>query len=586
MARVQNPFVDYLNRYTTASPNHEAAFDEYIAAAQPPAAGPLRLQTKIERFLLEVYNKDRPPSVILTGNAGDGKTYLCRQVLRTFGSPQVSDLLWESLVDRPIERNGTRLFVVKDLSELSEEKGKEILDRLGEGLNNPANPNRYLIAANEGRLRQLLSGLPHRGELSQTINHQLENGAEITNESLIVINLNRVATSTFVPETLRWMTDPRHWHDCQQCHARDKCPIRYNAEQLANNEIVSRVQTLYQLLEAIGEHLTVRDMLIHFAYTISGGQTCRKIQQAGSDLSQFVYYENIFGRADDEGFRRKSHLTQLLARLQIGQHSSFEIDEFILSGGKTSDETFIHQKLFGETIDVNFKQFNQDRRAYLEGSDNSRAQDALKWLPHCRRKIFFTGSIHHYYRLLPFRFFQEYHQLYRSSGERIDEQTLRLFVKGLNRAFSRLYLHEDQHLYITAQYLHSVNQPHPLVLFRIPIDNIRLFFDETAADYIDVTRYTLCLDISPPRTSQNQEPLKWRLGILQFEYIMRLAVGGNFAILATECELDIRRLKDELIKRFAPTTLDQHVVEFFMPARSRYELRRLRINEHRKIVAE
>jgi len=31
-----NPFVPYLNRYTTASPDHQAAFDEFIGQAPPP----------------------------------------------------------------------------------------------------------------------------------------------------------------------------------------------------------------------------------------------------------------------------------------------------------------------------------------------------------------------------------------------------------------------------------------------------------------------------------------------------------------------------------------------------------------------
>ena len=31
-----NPFIPYLNRYTTASPDHEAAFDEFITQAPPP----------------------------------------------------------------------------------------------------------------------------------------------------------------------------------------------------------------------------------------------------------------------------------------------------------------------------------------------------------------------------------------------------------------------------------------------------------------------------------------------------------------------------------------------------------------------
>ena len=38
-----NSFISYLNRYTTASPDHEAAFDEFITQAPPPSGEPLRL---------------------------------------------------------------------------------------------------------------------------------------------------------------------------------------------------------------------------------------------------------------------------------------------------------------------------------------------------------------------------------------------------------------------------------------------------------------------------------------------------------------------------------------------------------------
>jgi len=33
-----NPFVPSLNHYTTASPDHEAAFDEFIGQTPPPGA--------------------------------------------------------------------------------------------------------------------------------------------------------------------------------------------------------------------------------------------------------------------------------------------------------------------------------------------------------------------------------------------------------------------------------------------------------------------------------------------------------------------------------------------------------------------
>jgi hypothetical protein len=47
MSQKANPFVIYLNRYTTVSSDHEAAFDEFITQAKPPGE-PLRLETKTE----------------------------------------------------------------------------------------------------------------------------------------------------------------------------------------------------------------------------------------------------------------------------------------------------------------------------------------------------------------------------------------------------------------------------------------------------------------------------------------------------------------------------------------------------------
>lgn len=583
MEQVQNPFVAYLNRYTTASPDHEAAFDEFIASALPPAAGNLRLSTKIERFLRNLFSQTHPPSVILTGNAGDGKTYLCRQIVQAF-SPDHSPN-WEQLIDHPIERNQVRLFIIKDLSELNEEKGQNILKRLATTLNNPQNHDRYLIAANEGRLRHLLTNLPEQTLLSRMINDQLQSDTLTADQPLIVVNLNRVSTSTFVPDTLRWMTDPRHWSDCQRCPVRDRCPIRYNAIQLTDAHQIERVQRLYQLLEATGEHVTIRDMLIHLAYTMTGGQQCATIQpkaERSGDLSQFAYYENVFGRSDDEGFRRKSHLTQLLARLQIGQYSRFEIDDFILSGGKTESERQEHRRLFDATVDLNHKNFDQERRAYLEGGDNERAKNALNWLPHCRRKIFFAGSDQQFYHLLPFRFFETYQQVFNRKSE---EEIVRIFVRGLNRAFSRLYHNEEGYLYVTSQYIYSVNQPHPLILLKIPIDNVRLIPKQIADDHIDVDRYSLYLDIAPPPRLP-ADPVTWHVGLLQFEYVMRLAHGGHTSVLANECELDIRRLREDLIRKFAASVNHQNTIEFFVPARKRYHIRRLRVNEQGKITDE
>jgi len=595
MAWVSNRFVALLNRYTTASPDHEVAFDEYVSNGPEPPAGSLRLTTKIEQFLTNRFRQPHPPSVILTGNAGDGKTYLCRQIVNVLQGKEPKR--WEVLIDQPIEYNAMRFFIVKDLSELSEEKGKEILQRLAQTLQTPDLRDRYLIAANEGRLRALISTIAGHKELKEAIQTQLDQGPAY-HQSLIVFNLNRVATSTFVSAALAWMTDQRNWQDCNECPIQLKCPIRFNVTRLTEQSVQQRIKMLYELLERSNEHVTIRDMLIHLAYTISGGFDCTQVQQQvqeRADMSYLAYYENIFGRDDHVSFRRKSHVTRLLHRFNIGSQSIFAIDEFIINGGETIAEQQQHQALFGETVDLHFKAFHQARRAYTEGIASERDQAVLRWLPHCRRKLFFERNHlderNHLneQQLLPFRYFSIYQRLL-NQPQGTHEGIVSQLIKGLNRAFSRLYLTQteqlrvNERLYITTQYVHSVNQPHPIVLLTLPIENIKITVNTARDQHLDLPERSLYLHIAPPTTQRHAKPIAWPLNILLFEHLMRIADGGHISILADECELEVRRLKDVLIQQFATVDTAANEVAFFVPARYRYELRRLRIDEQGRLA--
>jgi hypothetical protein len=121
MINHSNPFVSYLNRYTTVSPEHEAAFDEFISQASAPFGKQLRLETNIEKFLNKCFKLAHPPSIILTGNAGDGKTYLCRQIIKLFTGNEVTE--WNDQVEWPLEKDDLELIVIKDLSEVGEASG-------------------------------------------------------------------------------------------------------------------------------------------------------------------------------------------------------------------------------------------------------------------------------------------------------------------------------------------------------------------------------------------------------------------------------------------------------------------------------
>jgi hypothetical protein len=594
MSAVRNSFVDYLTRYTTASPDHEAAFDEFLSQVRPPSGQPLQLATRVEEFLRISFAQPHPPSIILTGNAGDGKTYLCRQIIATFTGRSVTD--WEAFVDRPVEREGNRLHVIKDLSELGNERGITVLRGLAASLVD-GSIDRYLIAANEGRLRALLSDDPQLRPLYDSIDTQLRHGADSGSARLVVINLTAVTTSSFVPAALHWMTKSEHWSACLPCSIRDRCPVRHNAQHLGDEHIAGRVQMLYQLLEHLDIHVTVRDMLIHLAYMLTGDRRCAELQRLDGrhhDLSDVAYYENVWGGDTNSTFRRKASVVQHLDRLHVGDHSLFEIDDFIVSGGDSLERRAEYEEIFAPAVDINHRRFEQDRRAYIEGGADRQADeeaDALmRWLPHCRRKLFFEWSeVERVNGLIPFLYLDTYLDLLR------DEQSGRDWIRrdlvlGLNRAFSHLYLTDSNNLYVTTQYIHSTEQPRPLVRLTIPTQGIELRVDRRQNLAYDCDRPDLHLIIAPPPALTVQDgdvpkPQSWRMNLLLFEYLMRLANGGTYNILAEECELSVRDLKDRLLSAFAREPAGG-TIEFFVAERRRYALRKLKIDERGTIRSE
>ncbi|GAB4533302.1 MAG: hypothetical protein Fur0018_22500 [Anaerolineales bacterium] len=578
-----NPFIPYLNRYTTASPDHEAAFDEFITQAPSPSGEPLRLETRTEVFLRDLFHRQRPPSVILTGNAGDGKTYLCRQIIEAFIGQPVAE--WADRLDWPIKRDGLTLRVVKDLSEVSEEKGAELLWELAVDQLEDHPRYVFLIAANEGRLRAVLQR-ERLEDLYGEVDRQLREGPDANHNRLIVLNLNQATTSAYVPQALAWLTDPVHWQACNVCPAVHACPIRWNAEKLREERVAGRVQRLYQILEHLGLHVTIRDMLIHLAYTLTGGLDCETVQEKsrrlGWEVYRHVYYENIWGQFADDVFRRKAVVIRHLDGLNVGQSSIFEIDDFIINGHPSDGDVQVeHRRLFAPALDLGSQHFEQDRTTYLRGGSASPKQDEkhplMDWLPHCRRKLFFEWrDADAADRLVPFIFLPDYFRLVQGDRALLDRYH-RDLILGLNRAFSGLYLTDANYLYVTSQYAHAVEQPVPLVRVRIPADGILLRPYVHPAEAFDCEMTTLQLEFSPP-PRVSTDPMRWPVDLLRFEYLMRRARGSTPNILADECELAIRQLKDELLNRFA-TEEETSRIDFFAADRNRYTFRTLWVDE-------
>lgn len=72
--------------------------------------------------------------------------------------------------------------------------------------------------------------------------------------------------------------------------------------------------------------------------------------------------------------------------------------------------------------------------------------------------------------------------------------------------------------------------------------------------------------------------MTWTLDLLRFEYLLRRARGSTPDILADECELSIRQLKDTLLSRFT-TEQQRGRIDFFAADRNRYTFRTLWVDD-------
>ncbi len=588
-----NPFVDYLKRYTTISPEHEAAFDEFITQTEPPSGSYLRLDTKIEKFLLsDLFSKKHPPSVILTGNAGDGKTYLCRQVATYLNGSLPRD--WEEKSSWAKQLADFNIIILKDLSEVGEAAGDEFLHRLAYSYQETAHEV-FLIAANEGRLRAILSKGEDLHDLRADVEAQLRDGPNFASQHLIVINLNQISTSSFVKKALEWFTATGNWKACEECPANSTCPIHYNAKKLSEDLITNRFQHLYKVLEYLDIHVTIRDMLIHLAYSITGGMSCYQVVQKYlenksawiEEVPRYVYYQNVWGASADDSFRYKALAIRNLSKLNVGDSSVFAVDDFIITGSSTvSSPSEVHKEIFSESLDLGFKRFEQERTSYLQGGATSPKPDQvssfLKWLPHCRRKLFFEWDQNEIVnRLSPFSFIELYFKLLDGDQSSL-YSAKRDLVLGLNRSFSGLFLTNREVIYVTSQYAHAVEQPVPIVLVNIPLENLELSPISKQSAVLDQELNELNLKIYPP-AKVKASPVEWRINLLRFEYLMRRSQGGTANILSAECELSIRQLKDDLISHFYQEDGTTNRIDFFAADRNRYQLQRMWVDENEHI---
>jgi hypothetical protein len=322
-----NRTVERLHSYIPFNPSHAEIYEEHQKESFVHA------DTAAEVWLADRLKRGEQPTslVVLTGDAGHGKTHLVRHLLKRLGwEEDLSEVLQYRCKGEPLNIGEYTLAIHKDLSEMDPPEAAALLKSTEEL------PHPLIVCVNEGRLRAMLSSEALRNTaLAEQVFKALHEDIIEPAEGVVVLNLNWQMVSLpagIMTTLLGQLLDGRKWRACGSCDAAPRCPIFQNRSILSDMEHrVEAIRRLYEIVEQLGEVVTIRQVMIHLAWLLTGNLVCEDVHKMRSsrDLSGFSHTSNLFGEGAPELFISSHGLFARLQKLDPAWSASREIDDHL-----------------------------------------------------------------------------------------------------------------------------------------------------------------------------------------------------------------------------------------------------------------
>lgn len=593
-------WIAFLRQYGPI-PRNDNMYDETIQrSARKHGIVPIEFEHPAYSKVITCFDKNStsaPVSVILTGTAGDGKTYLCRQVWKQLKG---DDKDWSS--DNPYmciqshypkaqntyspsdsseHHRQCTIHFIRDLSGWAPQQGaewesdkEELLQRFCKSLFDSESNEIFLIAANDG---QLIESWRRLKDTEYVIKARkvfedllVEDRQEQPGVRLRFFNLSRGSSAELFDRAIKSFLDHPGWQESFKCKAGEdeafglNCPIRHNYELLKNPLVQSRLRSLLKLCDSNGLHVPIRQILLLLTNAILGHPDVKdhlmvpadipKILAAGS-VSKASLFNNIFGGNLSETRRQSITVFDYFDRFQIGYETSHRIDNILIFGD--TDETL--RKYFTQLVaDDRFygadKRYDAAKYQYIEGDeeDQDKSKDFLQLLISQRRGLFFKipkdaeGELN-LWELTVFKFAGEYLSsvvdILRNGGT-VKRPILSRIVKGLNRIFTGMLVNSDREILLATSGNYSQAKISRILVDRISVDpnkgeKVILKYDSSTG------RVILVVYLS----SNIIEELV--LNLIRYEFLSRIALEGALPTsFSKECYEDILAFKSKLIAAY------------------------------------
>lgn len=562
---ISNPLVEFLASYGP-QPSSNNLYDEFVVdTAERTGCEPIEIGQPLVAELEDMFRSSSPRSVILTGTAGDGKTYTARKLVEALAGP---DAVWGS-TDKTLDlpaANGTgrRIRFIKDLSELNEADKDRIFPEVRASLTGEGKDD-FVICVNDGHLLKFFRD--REDGLEGRISHMMQEDAEDDPDGHFrLINMSRRALSDdLFDRIIDAVAGHPKWTGCAGCPALESesnpCPIRSNLDILRHGgagSMRARLKDMIRMAAANGRHVSIRHLILHTVNVLLGDRrpgksllTCSRARKRASDEDYWATnpYANAFGENLIARERERFVVFSVLSEFGVGHETNNFFDHNLLWG----TESLPPHPVYGSRI------FASSLRQYQQEPSTS-AQRFNSEMVDQRRRLFFSidpeapatraNPRKDPWNLSTFRYGASWislaNALHTSDG-RIPPDIRRGLVQGLNRMMTGEMTATHERIWLTA----------PAGVYRgheIPLLVAHAGQRSQGGTFVqflpaDAGRKAPVLRVTPMGRTERAVDLDLRPTLV--ECLLRIADGALPASFSTECRQDIERFRLRVTKAVA-----------------------------------
>ena len=381
--------------------------------------------TYLDEHLIPSLLKGEFRLVIVTGNAGDGKTAFIQQF---------EQLAIEHGAQIKRKANGVEFqlkgHTYKSNYDGSQDEGDEQNDLVLQKFFSPfkgEDPAEWpsdqtrIIAINEGRLVDFF----HENKLDfPLLEKYVEQGlaGRENSDGVSVINLNLrsvvsdpiVGKDSIFERLIQKMTEKKYWLACENCDMKDRCYVFHNArtfqDTTAGPKVIERLKMLYTIVHLQNRmHITMRDLRSALAFMLVGTRDCDSIHQLyqnGGEKNQIKILDGFYFNAwigGSEG--SEDRLISLLRGIDVSQVSNPELDRqlgFLVPNAKSlSRFNFSTRSIYDDALLTSL--YQQLPCDYSSKNRQHLMEKHRIYISQLRRRYFFECRDNEWMDMLPYK---------------------------------------------------------------------------------------------------------------------------------------------------------------------------------------